>query len=73
VKYHRNEFGKNSIIYSASPTGVAGNRLDPCELGRSLAGGYGNPLQFSCLENLIDRRAWQATVHIVAKSWTRLK
>ena len=32
-----------------------------------------NPLQYSCLENPMDRRAWWATVHGVAKSWTRLK
>ena len=32
----------------------------------------GNPLQYSCLENSMDRGAWQATVHRVAKSWTRL-
>ena len=30
----------------------------------------GNPLQYSCLENSIDREAWQATVHGIAKSWT---
>ena len=34
-----------------------------CELGRSPRGGYGNPLQYSCLENLTDRGAWQATAH----------
>ena len=39
---------------------------------RSLGEGNGNPLQYSCLENPIDRGAWQATVHGVAKSWTRL-
>ena len=33
-------------------------------------GGHGNPLQYSCLENPMDRGAWQATVHGVAKSWT---
>ena len=32
-----------------------------------------NPLQYSCLENPMDRGAWQATVHEVAKSWTRLR
>ena len=37
------------------------------ELGRSLGEGYGNPFQYSCLENLMDRRTWQATVHRVAK------
>ena len=35
--------------------------------------GNGNPLQYSCLENPMDRRAWRATVHSVAKSWTQLK
>ena len=33
--------------------------------GRSPGGGHSNPLQYSCLENLMDRGAWQATVHIV--------
>ena len=41
-------------------------------LGRSPAEGNGNPLQYSCLENSMDRGAWWATVHGVAKSWTRL-
>ena len=41
--------------------------------GRSPGRGHGNPLQYSCLENPIDRVAWWATVHRVAKSWTRLK
>ena len=34
--------------------------------------GIGYPLQYSCLENSMDRGAWQAIVHGVAKSWTRL-
>ena len=42
-------------------------------LGRSPGAGHGNPLQYSCLENLLDRRAWWAVVHRFAKSWTRLK
>ena len=37
-------------------------------LGRSPGRGHGNPLQNSCLENSIDRGAWQATVHRVAQS-----
>ena len=41
--------------------------------GRSPGGGNSNPFQYSCLENLMDRRPWGATVHRVAKSWTRLK
>ena len=36
-------------------------------LGRSLGGRHGNPLQYSCLENPMDRGAWQATVHRVAE------
>ena len=39
-------------------------------LGKSPGEGHGNPLQYSCLRNLMDRRAWQATVHWVVKSWT---
>ena len=39
-------------------------------LGRSPGGGHGNPLQYSCLENPMDRGAWRATVHGVAKSQT---
>ena len=38
--------------------------------GRSPGGGHGNQLQYFCLENPMDRRAWWATVHRVAKSWT---
>ena len=41
--------------------------------GRSLGGGNGNPLQYSCLENPMDRGAWCPTVHEVAKSQTWLK
>ena len=43
------------------------------ELGRSPGGGYGNPLQYSCLENPMDRGAWRAAVHMVTKSQTWLK
>ena len=39
-------------------------------LGRSPGEGNGHPFQYSCLENPMDRGAWQATVHGVAKSWT---
>ena len=40
--------------------------------GRSPGEGNGNPLQYSCLENSMDRGAWWATVHGIAKSWTQL-
>ena len=42
------------------------------ESGRSPGGGHGNPLQYSCLENPMDRGAWKATVHGVTKSQIRL-
>ena len=40
--------------------------------GRSTGGGNGNPLQYSCLENLMNRGSWWATIHGVTKSWTQL-
>ena len=42
-------------------------------LGRSPGGRHGNPFQYSCLENPMDRGAWWATVHRVTKSQTRLQ
>ena len=41
--------------------------------GRSPGGEHGNPLQYSCQENAMDRGAWWATVHRIAKSQTQLK
>ena len=43
------------------------------ESGRSPGGGHGNPLQYSCLENPMDGGAWQAMVHRITESQTRLK
>ena len=40
--------------------------------GRSLGGGHGNPLQYSCLENPMNRGAWWALVHSIEKSWMQL-
>ena len=42
-------------------------------LGQSPGEGNGLPLQYSCLENSMDRRAWQATFQGIAKNWTRLR
>ena len=39
------------------------------ELGRSPGGGQGNPLQYFCLGNPMNREAWQTTVHGIMKSW----
>ena len=41
-------------------------------LERSPGGGYGNPFQYFCLENLLDRGAWWATVYAVIKGWTQM-
>ena len=54
----------------------AGGIRDACSipgLGRSPGEGHGNPLQLACLDNPMDRGAWQATAHRVAQSQTRLK
>ena len=47
-------------------------RFNP-ESGGSPEGEHGNPPQYSCLENPMDRAVWWDTVHGVTKSWTRLK
>ena len=65
-----------SILLSGSDSKESAcNAGDPGStpgLGRSPGEGNGNPLQYSCLENPMDREAWQATVHGVAKSRTRI-
>ena len=55
---------------NAGDTGDAGSIPG---LGGDPGGGHGNPLQYSCLENPMDRGAWRATVHRVSESWTWLK
>ena len=60
--------GKNPPANAGDDRGAA---LIP-ESGRSPGEGNGNPLQYSCLENHMDRGAWWATVHGVARSQTRL-
>ena len=55
---------------------LSANARDPSLIpgsGRSPGDGNGNPFQFSCLENLMDREAWLTKVHGVAKSRTRLR
>ena len=59
-----------------SPPASAGDMRDAGmipESGRSPGGGHAYPLQYSCLENPMNRGAWWTAVHGVAKSWTRLK
>ena len=58
-----------------NPPASAGNTGDMSLIagwGRSPAEGNDNPLQYSCLENPMDRGVWWVTVYRVAKSWTRL-
>ena len=59
---------KNSLAYTGD---IKDTGLIPGS-GRSPGEGTGNPLQYSCLGNLKDKEAWQATVHGVAKSQTQL-
>ena len=58
--------GKESACSAGDPGSILG-------LGRSSGEGNGNPLQYSCLENPMDRRAWKATVHRVARVGHDLK
>ena len=58
---------------SACLVGVAGDMSSIPGSERSPGRGHGNPPQHSCLENPMDRRAWQATVHRIAESQTQLK
>ena len=58
------------------PPANAGDKRDAGSvpgLERTPGGGHGNPLQYSCLENPMDRGAWQTAVHGVTLSRTRLK
>ena len=56
--------GKESACNVGDPGSISGS-------GRSLGGGNGNLFKYSCLENSMDRGAWQVTVHGVAKSQTQ--
>ena len=56
-----------------NPSVNAGDMGSIPGLGRYRGEGNSNPLQYSCLGNPIDRGAWQAIAHEVAKSWTQLR
>ena len=58
-------FGKEPACNTADLGSIPGSGGSPGE-------GNGNPLQYSCLENPMDRGAWRATVHGITKSRTRL-
>ena len=63
--FHGGSDSKLSAYDAGDPGSIPGS-------GRSSGEENGNPLQYSCLENPMDKGAWQATVHGVAKSQTRL-
>ena len=60
-----------SLVVKNLPANAGDMGLIP-GLGRSLGEGNGNSLQYSCLENSMDRGAWQAKVHGVAKNLTQM-
>ena len=67
-------FPHGSVVKeSTCSAGDAGDPGSILGLGKSLGGEHGNPFQYPCLENPVDRGAWWATVHGVAKSRTGLK
>ena len=59
-------FPGDSVV--KNPPANAGDAGSIPGSGRSPGGGNGNPLQYSCMENSMDRGAWRATVHGIAKS-----
>ena len=64
------------VLVVKNPPANGGNSRDVGLIprsGRSCGGGHGNPLQYSFLENPMDRGVWQAMLHRVAKSQTQLK
>ena len=64
------------VLVVKNPTANAGDFIDAHLIpgsGRSPGGGHGNPLQYCCLENPMDRGAWWATIHRVTQSQTQLK
>ena len=68
----RNYFYRSGDSNSKEPACNAGDQGSIPEWGRFAGEGNGNPLQYSCMENSMDRGAWRATVFGVAKSLTQL-
>ena len=62
-----------AISYLPANTGDIREMVSIIGSGRSFGGGQGNPLQYACLENTMDRGAWRVTIHWVAKSQIWLK
>ena len=68
----RGAFFPGGSVVKNLPTNAGDVGLIP-GLGRSPGEGNGNPLQYSCLGNTMDRGAWRAAVHEFAKSWKHLQ
>ena len=70
-------WGPSQVVLAVkNPPTTVGDIRDPGSIpgsGRSPGGGQGNPLEYSCLKNPMDRGAWRALVHRVKQSQTRLK
>ena len=62
-------WGPGGVVVK-NPPANAGNEGSILGWGRCPGAGNGNPLQYSCLENPMDRGAWQTIVHGVEKNWT---
>ena len=74
--YVQSHSTSQAALVAKNPTANAGDTRDSGLIPgseRSPAGGLNNPLQYSRVENPMDREAWRATVHRVTKSWTWLK
>ena len=68
--------GFSGTLVVKNPFANAGDIRDRGSIpgsGKTPGGGHGNPLQYSCLENPMDRGTWQAIVHRVTNSQTQLK
>ena len=63
MNFPDSSYGKESACNAGDPGSIPGSGICPGE-------GNGNPLQYSCLENSMDRGAWWAAVHAVTKSRT---
>ena len=69
---YQGQQASQAILVVKNPPANAGDIRDP-GLRRSSGGRHSNPLQYSCLENPMDRGAWQAMIHRVTKSQTGKK
>ena len=70
ASYHREKWASQVVQNLPANAGDAIDSDSIPRSGRSPGVGNGNPLQYSCLENPVDKGHWWATVHGVAKSWT---